>query len=226
MPPTPAPQLLPYHEALLEWYERHQREFYWREPGAGAYTILLAEVLLQRTPADRVEPVLQQLLVQYPSPSALARAPLGDLETFLRPLGLYRRRSKALHRLAVEIEEEHEGRIPRTYDALARIKGVGDYIARAVRCFAFAYLEPVVDVNVIRIFSRAFSVVVKDPAKDPRRNPHILTFAREMLPPGRHTVRRYNWALLDLGALVCHAGEPECGKCPLEFLCDHAGPET
>ncbi len=212
--------LLPFHRALLAWFEENRRDFFWRGENPGVFAILLSEILLQRTPADRVDAVIRQLLVQYPTAKALGEAPLADLETFLQPLGLFRRRAKVLHQLAEDLTKQYRGRVPRAYDKLEKLHGVGDYIARAVRCFGFGYREPIVDVNVIRIFERVFSVQVHDPAKDPRRNPHLLEFAEEMLPPGRQYIKQYNWALLDHGALVCTPANPKCEDCPIKEYCD------
>ncbi|MHA1730737.1 MAG: A/G-specific adenine glycosylase [Promethearchaeota archaeon] len=218
--PAAPPERASFQGSLLDWFAENRRDFFWRRERPGVFSILVSEVLLQRTPAGRVDEVVGGLLTQYPNARELGKAPLGDLETFLQPLGLHRRRARALHELALDICEKHGGRVPRAYEKLLSLRGVGEYIARAVRCFGFGYREAIVDVNVVRVFSRAFSVEVKEPASDPRRNPHVARFARDLLPAGREKVKEYNWALLDLGALVCKARQPSCGECPVREWCD------
>ena len=99
----PKVKLSEYHHQLLNWYDSHKRNFFWRQVKIGAFKIIVSEILLQRTPADRVEEVVKQLLTQYPAPQSLLEAPIEDLEIFLQPLGLFRRRAKVLHELAKEI---------------------------------------------------------------------------------------------------------------------------
>ncbi|GAB4325285.1 MAG: hypothetical protein Kow0069_31250 [Promethearchaeota archaeon] len=212
-----------FQRALLEWYARHGRHFAWREPRVGSYATLVAEVLLQRTPAPRADPVVRAVLAQYPRVEALSEADPADLEAFLAPLGLQKRRAKSLRLLATRIREIHGGRVPRSYDALVALPGVGDYVARAVRAFGFSYREPVVDVNVLRVYNRAFGVPVRRPASDPRRNAHAVDLAKRMLPEDRRSAKKFQWALLDLGALACTPASPNCEECPAGPWCRSRG---
>jgi A/G-specific adenine glycosylase len=71
-------------------------------------------------------------------------------------------------------------------------------------------------VNVARIVARLFGI---SPARgELRKNAQVLRYAT-WLVDGPHP-RRLNWALLDLGALVCRP-KPRCQACPLQQRCEY-----
>src|SRR5215218_4273982 len=72
------------------WFREHGREFPWRETD-DPYRVLIAELLLQRTRADLVEPLYHRFLASYPSAHALAKAEAAQTEELLRPLGFLHR---------------------------------------------------------------------------------------------------------------------------------------
>jgi A/G-specific adenine glycosylase len=91
---------------------------------------------------------------------------------------------------------------------------VGQYIAKAVRCFAFGIPEPLVDGVSGRVLRRLFGVEeVGEPARDRR----VWELARAMV--GRSTAKYVNWALLDLASDVCKPKRPRCWQCPVARDC-------
>src|SRR5262249_55633179 len=96
--------------------------------------------------------------------------------------------------------------------------GIGPYAASAVRCFAFGYREPVIDVNTARIFERVFGIAVL--RGEPRRNCDVIQAGQELL--AGPNPRAVNWALLDVGAALCRPRNPKCGTCPLSSECRYA----
>ena len=74
----------------------------------------------------------------------------------------------------------------------------------------------VVDANVCRILGRAFGLEVKG---EPRRDPKFREIAQNTLPEGK--AKEFNWAMIDLGALVCTPRKPSCGLCLMLPICDY-----
>src|SRR4030042_1463723 len=219
MPPPTRHPLLPMHSALLAWYsQKGRRDFPWRRLRK-PFAILLAEVLLQRTSAWKVGTYFPAIYAQLFDLQHLLAISEKSLQGLLKPLGLFQRRASHLKQLAQELQELYRGKIPRTYEKLAGLMGLGDYISRAVLCFAWGYRVAVLDINVIRIFARMFSIHPKS-SSDPRRTPQLTRLAEDLLPPVQY-VKKYNWALLDLGALVCKANKPLCNQCPVSAFCDY-----
>ena len=200
---------------LLSWFEISGRSFPWRNTN-DPYKILVAEKLLQQT-SVRPDPIkaYEDLIGRYPTNKHLAAANVEVLHKFIQSLGLHYRATE-LVKLAQVIQERHSGVIPSDLEHLMQLPGVGDYISRALLCFAFCIDVPVVDTNVARILYRLFGIQGKFP-QNPSRNKILLNLAASMIPNGMS--RNFNLALLDLGALVCQSKEPICGDCPLLSTC-------
>lgn len=205
-----------FRRTLLRWFRRNARRFPWRETDDN-YRILLAEVLLQRTQAPQVDDNYRQIVASFPTPQALAAAPLGTVREALKPLGLAKR-TVTLKRMGEEIVERFRGRVPTDVSDLLTLPGVGRYIAAATACFAAGARVAVVDANVVRIFSRFFGVASE--SSRPRNDAALWRLAESLLP--RKASEDYNRALIDFAALVCKPRVPLCPECPLRLKCHAA----
>ncbi|MEZ0051272.1 A/G-specific adenine glycosylase [Mycobacterium sp. MAA66] len=195
-------------DELLGWYRDAQRDLLWRRPGVTPWQILVSEFMLQQTPVARVEPIWQEWIARWPSPSATAAASAADVLRAWGKLG-YPRRAKRLHECAQVIATEHGDEVPADVDTLLTLPGIGAYTARAVACFAYQQAVPVVDTNVRRVVNR----VARGWADAPARA-HDLREVAALLPEDG-TAHVFSAALMELGAIVCTARSPKCGVCPL-----------
>lgn len=211
-PPRPSAEWTAFDEALLEWWQSNKRDYPWRNT-TDPYQLLVAEVLLHRTRADQVVPLFDLFLAEYPIIEALAAADRERVRNILAPAGL-RWRVDLLVRCAEIIVSEHNGNVPFAPEALIALPGVGHYIAAAIRCFAFGFADAVVDTNTVRIASRVLDFPTTDSS---RRNRSVHEKVKLLVAPS--SARYSNFALLDLGALVCTAREPACKSCPVEAFC-------
>lgn len=197
-----------FQDAILEWSIGNLREFPWRET-TDPYKVLVAEILLQRTPAERVEPVYEEVVEAYPNLAAIADAEVAQLAEMLQTLGFQNQRAQAL----VDIGKEFcSGGIPQDESKLLELPYVGRYAANATLCFAFGQSCPIVDANVVRVYGRAFNMQL-----DPEA-PEAWHFAEQMLPETE--VQQYNLALLDFGSAVCSPVTPNCDTCFFESNCE------
>jgi A/G-specific adenine glycosylase len=194
---------------LLErWFQLGGRRFVWRS-WSDEYRVLVAEVLLQRTRAEAAEAFLPSFLSAYPNWGALASSDRDELEELLRPLGLARRRAESLRSLAGILVEAPD---QRDYEYLP---GIGQYIGRAARVAMYGSREAMVDANFVRVLRRVFDGPWM---ADYRYDQRLQCLARS-LTEGAHDPRVVNWAVLDLGALLCTPRRPRCGRCPLQSRC-------
>lgn len=210
--PAPDPRRR-FRRALLAWYGIHGRDLPWRKT-SDPYHILVSEIMLQQTQVDRVLPKYAEWLEKYPSFEALASARITDVTTTWRPLG-YNIRPRRLHAIAREAVERYDGQLPSDEETLLSFKGIGAYTAGAIRSFAFGQRAAILDTNVARVLFRVF-VARGDPKAHAMRKQ--LWAISEVLVP-RKRVFDFNQALMDLGATVCTARNPQCAACPMSRMC-------
>jgi A/G-specific adenine glycosylase len=201
-----------FQKSLISWAIRHVRVFAWRLT-KDPYHILIAETFLHRTQAKQVEPIYLNFIREYPNINALVMANERHLRKILFPLGL-EWRVKLLRAMAKEIKNKFNGKIPFEKSDLIALPGIGDYIASAVRCFAFDQPDAVIDTNVMRVITRLFDVPFRDSL---RRNSGFRSLAQVMVD--KDQPRLYNLGMLDLAFLVCKPKVPDCPNCPVKDFC-------
>ena len=192
---------------MLGWGAGHRRDFPWRQT-RDPWRVLVSEVMLQQTQADRVVAYYESFLRAFPTAASCGRAPAAEVVRRWSGLG-YNRRALNLHRAAVRITEDHGGTVPGTERELRALPGVGPYTARAVLAFAFEADVAPVDTNVVRVLARSVHGAALT-------LPAAQLLADRLLPPGQ--AWEFNQTLFDVGATVCTA-RPACARCPLRRQC-------
>ena len=193
-------------EKLLDWYGKFGRKFPWRRE-SGPYVILITEVLLQKTRAEAVVPIFNKFFKKYPTIFDLARSDVESVKLLIAPLGLAYR-SRRLVRLAQDVVMKYDGKVPKELGELLNLHGVGPYIASAVMCFGYDLPQAIVDVNVMRLLNRLYGITSELKAR---------SLLSHLIPPKQP--RAFNWALIDLAALICVDKEPRHNVCPLNDRC-------
>ena len=195
-------------ESLTGWYRAHGRSYEWREAGE-SWMILLAEICLRRTRADQVAGTFPSLKELAQSPQELLNNKDRAKEV-LYHLGIGQRIDQ-LFGMADRIIHDHGGAVPDSYEELAQLPGVGDYIASAVLCFAFDQPTTLLDANTSRLTRR---IVGRDDLA-----PWEMRLALHRLAKPGDADADWNYALLDLAALVCVSRRPKCNSCPIRRVC-------
>ncbi len=205
-----------FRARMLAWYRQHGRSFPWRKRSASNYNKIIAEVLLQRTRAETVAQFFPIFLTRYPSWSQLATADEDELIALIRPVGLWRRRSKSLISLATEIAKRN-GRFPKDRQQIEALPGVGQYIANSILLLCHDSPEPLLDTNMARVLERYFG-----PRKlsDIRYDPYLQRLAKMVVDCPDAVV--LNWAILDFAARTCSLRIPKCCQCSLASGCSFA----
>lgn len=128
----------------------HYRELPWRHVD-DAYAVLVSEVMLQQTQVARVEKFWRRFLAAFPTLDALAAASVSDVLEMWQGLG-YNRRALALKRTADECSARFGGKLPRAYDDLVALPGIGPATAAGVRAFAWEEPGVYLETNVRAVF--------------------------------------------------------------------------
>lgn len=202
-----------FRENLMRWGQDHFRAFPWRFT-TSPYYILMAEIMLHRTQAIQVVPIYERFIKKYPDIGSLRMVTREELHSSLYSLGL-RWRVDLIMDMVTQINERFAGSVPQEKVDLLSLSGVSDYIASAVRCFAWNLPDAIVDTNTVRVVGRLFNLKIKDSS---RRNSLFRKLIGSLVDVNEP--RSYNFALLDLAAQVCLKGRPPlCEICPVRNHC-------
>lgn len=199
-------------EAIEEWYAFHGARYPWRRT-RNAYRIMLTEIMLQRTRADKVAEVYPVFFARFPTPQSIARARVTTVGRVLMPLGLNHRVPR-IRDLGKTLS--HLGNIPCDRKELLALPGVGPYVADAVLCYSFGKAVVPVDVNIKRLFGRCYG------SEAVEENVVCILVAHRSRNVRSFDIRKLNWALLDLARVVCTTRSPRCQACPLVERCAYA----
>ena len=163
---------------LGAWWEANARDLPWRFGRATPWGVLVSEVMSQQTQMSRVVPYWTDWMERWPDARSLAEAPKAEVITAWGRLG-YPRRALRLQECARVVAEQYADKLPRTYDELTALPGIGDYTASAVLSFAFGERIAVIDTNIRRVLSRVFLGVE---SRGGAASPAERALANRMLP--------------------------------------------
>eukprot|EP00601_Ochromonadales_sp_CCMP2298_P001526 CAMPEP_0173172768 /NCGR_PEP_ID=MMETSP1141-20130122/2483_1 /TAXON_ID=483371 /ORGANISM="non described non described, Strain CCMP2298" /LENGTH=574 /DNA_ID=CAMNT_0014094823 /DNA_START=61 /DNA_END=1785 /DNA_ORIENTATION=+ len=204
-------------ESLLTWYAANRRKLPWRGDStdipSSAYGTWISEVMLQQTRVETVIAYWNRWMTTFPTVSSLAAATPDEVNKLWAGLGYYRR-CQMLLKGAQKIEADFGGAVPRSLPDLLSIPGIGPYTAGAISSIAFGQPEPLVDGNVMRVFSRLFAVKLELGAGLEK----LCWKAAAQLVPAADPAS-FNQALMELGATLCKPTSPACDVCPVRQVC-------
>lgn len=181
---------------------------------SSCYELLVAVILSAQCTDDQVNLVTPALFEKWPTPAALAAAPIAEIETTIRSTGFFRIKARSISGSARMLVDRFGSRVPDTIDQLVTLPGVGRKTANLVVSACFGKPGIIVDTHVSRVCARLGFSVDRDPGDIER----ILAAA---LPPDRWTAASH--ALNRLGKRVCTARKPDCPGCPVGPRCPSLG---
>mmetsp|Transcript_11326 Transcript_11326/g.12827 ORF Transcript_11326/g.12827 Transcript_11326/m.12827 type:complete len:420 (-) Transcript_11326:1782-3041(-) len=182
----------------------------------GAYGTWVSEVMLQQTRVETVIKYFLNWMQLFPDEQTLAQASPDAVNAAWAGLGYYSR-ARNLQKGAKKVVEDFNGVLPDSESGLLSIPGIGKYTSGAIGSIAFNKSVPLVDGNVIRVFSRICRVSLE--AKDSKLIKACWDFASKLVSQGNPDPGSFNQALMELGATVCIPKAPRCGDCPVQKYC-------
>ncbi len=163
------------------------------------FTLLVAVVLSAQTTDKKVNQVTPHLFTRASTPEAMARLAPEEILAIIREIGLAPGKSRALAGLSRIVAEEHGGEVPRTFEELEALPGVGHKTASVVMAQAFGFPAFPVDTHVHRLAARwglSSGRNVEQTEKDLKRvypedawidmHLRIIRFGREHCPARGH----------------------------------------
>ncbi|NTW51393.1 MAG: Fe-S cluster assembly protein HesB [Chlorobiaceae bacterium] len=180
-----------FREKIFDFYRQKGRIYPWRQTH-DRYGVMVSEIMLQQTQADRVAPRFTQWMQRFPDVESLAGASLREVLQLWSGLG-YNGRGQRLHRAAAIIVEQHGGKVPAEPAILITLPGIGAYTSCSIPVFADNRDIAAVDTNIRRVLIHELQL----PETINHRN--LKDVAEDVLPRGRS--RDWHNALMDFGAL-------------------------
>lgn len=194
-------------KALDEAYPEVECALTHRSP----WELLVATILSAQCTDVRVNLVTPELFRRFPTPQAMAKATLPELEELIRTTGFFRNKAKSIQGAANKVVTEFKGKVPQTLAELITIPGAARKTANVVLGVCYGKAEGVVvDTHVYRI-ARRLGLARSETAEKVEQE------LMQILPQNRWI--SFSHQLILHGRQVCDARKPKCDRCNLEQLC-------
>jgi len=186
------------------------RRPYLRDHAEDPFQVLIGTILSQRTRDANTDRASALLFGRFPDAPSLARARPSELEGLIRATGFYRVKARVIRACAREVLGRFGGSVPRSFDELVSLPGVGPKTANCVLVFGYGIPAIPVDTHVHRIANRLGVVRTRTPEE-------TEAALRERVDP-RFWVP-VNPLLVQHGQNLCRPNRPRCPECPIADQC-------
>ncbi|MHC5373743.1 endonuclease III [Enterococcus sp. LJL120] len=175
------------------------------------FELLIAVILSAQATDVSVNKVTPQLFAAYPTPEALAAAPLEDIIEKIKSIGLYRNKAKNIKACAQQLLDNFNGQVPQTREELTSLAGVGRKTANVVMGDAFGIPAIAVDTHVERVSKRL---------RICKLDANVLQVEETLMKkiPKTDWVKAHH-TMIFFGRYHCLARSPKCNHCPLLSIC-------
>ncbi|MBC7855230.1 MAG: endonuclease III [Pirellulaceae bacterium] len=182
-----------------------------------AFELLIATILSAQCTDVRVNMVTPALFKKWPTPEAIARAEVAELERAIQSTGFFRNKARNILGCCGKLVQEHGGEVPQTLAELVELPGIGRKTANVVLGTAFGIPSGVVvDTHVTRLCYRLGLTKQTNAVK-------IEQDLIQLLPPDEWI--NFSHRLIHHGRRICNARKPRCGECILLAICPRVGVE-
>ena len=137
-------------EIMYEMFPNAECELKHKNP----FELLIAVILSAQATDVSVNKATPGLFAAFPTPEALAAAPVEEIIAKIKTIGLYRNKAKNIKACAQQLLERFNGEVPQTRDELVSLPGVGRKTANVVMGDAFGEPAFAVDTHVERVSKR------------------------------------------------------------------------
>ena len=177
-----------------------------------AWKVLIGVRLAAQCTDERVNIVVEKLYEKFPDVDALADADVAEIEEIVRPCGLGKSKARDISACMKILKEQYGGQIPKTFDELLKLPGVGRKSANLIMGDVFGEPAIVTDTHCIRLVNR---IGLVDGIKEPKKVEMELW---KIIPPEEGS--DFCHRLVYNGREVCTARtKPHCDRCCLADIC-------
>ena len=181
------------------------------------FELLVAVILSAQTTDNQVNQVTPELFARFPTPEALAGAPLGELESIVHPTGFFRSKARNIKKAAAAIVATFGGSVPEKMEALLTLPGVGRKTAHVIRGVLFGHPAIIVDTHFKRVVTRIGLSSGGTPEAIEKDIARLVSPAQQFA---------FSMAVNNHGRQLCTSRSPACERCPVRPHCDFGTAST
>ena len=118
------------------------------------FTLLISVLLSAQTTDVNVNNVTKNIYPKYNKPEHFVKLGRKKIEKLIKKIGIFRIKAKSIYLLSKQILEKYNGKVPRTFEELEKLPGVGHKTASVVMSQGFGYPAFAVDTHIHRLAQR------------------------------------------------------------------------
>ena len=176
------------------------------------FTLLVSVVLSAQCTDVNVNNVTKNIYLKYNKPEHFVKLGRKKIEKLIKSIGLFRNKSKSVYLLSKQLIEKHNGKVPKNFDDLHALPGVGRKTANVVLNEGFGLPTIAVDTHIFRVSNRTRLAEGK--------NPDQVEQALYKVVPNKYLKNAHHLLLLH-GRYTCKARTPSCNKCVIIKFCKY-----
>jgi len=180
------------------------------------FTLLVSVVLSAQCTDVNVNNVTKSIYPKYNKPDHFVKLGRKKIEKLIKSIGLFRNKSKSVYLLSKQLIEKHNGKVPKNFDDLHALHGVGRKTANVVLNEGFGLSTIAVDMHIFRVSNRTKLAEGK--------NPDQVEQALYKVVPNKYLKDAHHLLLLH-GRYTCKARTPSCNKCVIIKFCKYSQKE-
>ena len=180
------------------------------------FTLLVSVVLSAQCTDVNVNNVTKKIYPKYNKPEHFVKLGRKKIEKLIKSIGLFRNKAKSVYLLSKQLIEKHNGKVPKNFDDLYALPGVGRKTANVVLNEGFGLPTIAVDTHIFRVSNRT--------GLAPGKNPDQVEQALYKVVPKKYLKDSHHLLLLH-GRYTCKSRTPSCKKCVIVKYCKYSQKE-
>jgi len=180
------------------------------------FTLLLSVVLSAQCTDVNVNNVTKNIYPKYNNPWHFVKLGRKKIEKLIKSIGLFRNKAKSVYLLSKQLIEKHNGKVPKNFDDLLALPGVGRKTANVVLNEGFGLPTIAVDTHIFRVSNRTGLAL--------GNNPNQVEQALYKVVPKKYLKDSHHLLLLH-GRYTCKSRTPSCKKCVIIRYCKYSQKE-
>jgi endonuclease-3 len=180
------------------------------------FTLLVSVVLSAQCTDFNVNNVTKNIYPKYNKPEHFVKLGRKKIEKLIKSIGLFRNKAKSVYLLSKQLIEKHNGKVPKNFEDLYALPGVGRKTANVVLNEGFGFSTIAVDTHIFRVSNRT--------SLAPGKNPDQVEQALYKVVPKKYLKNSHHLLLLH-GRYICKARTPSCKRCIIIRYCKYSQKE-